>query len=496
MGQARYDVVIRDATIVDGTGTPGHTGDVAILDDRIAVVGRVAPEEALTVLDANGLTLSPGFIDVHAHDDFAVFLYAEMACKVLQGVTTTIVGNCGFGAAPFPAAGLFQRAFHPGEEVEPWDGYRGYFERLDSDPPSLNVGALVGHGTLRLTAMGNAARPPSDGELERMGADLDEGLEAGALGLSSGLVYEPGRHATTAELVTLSSRMQGTGALYATHMRDEGGGLLDSVAEAIEIGERAGVPVQISHHKASGRRNWGRVRESLGLIETARARGVDVTADQYPYTAASTILAAIVQNDALGDGGRMGSLEPHEVVIASTPTHPEWEGSSLEELARRFGVEASEAARRVLDAEGSATVVLHLMDEQDVQTVLRHPSTMIGSDGLPTLRGRPHPRLYGTFPRVLGRYARELGVLSLEQAVHRMTGLPAAKFGLRDRGTVREGAFADLVLFDPGTIEDLATYDDPHRSPRGIARVFVNGAQVACDGEHTGARPGRALRRP
>jgi dihydroorotase/N-acyl-D-amino-acid deacylase len=330
-------------------------------------------------------------------------------------------------------------------------------------------------------------------EMARMKAAVIEGIDAGALGLSSGLIYDPGRFATTDELVELASLLRGTGALYATHMRDESVGLLGAVREAIAVGERAGVPVQISHHKASGRTAWGLVRESLRLIVAARARGVAVHADQYPYTAASTVLAAVFR-DGRFDGG-IGALEPGDVVIASAARHPEWEGRTVAAIAATLGCGAEAAAERVLRDEPEATVVVHCMREDDVQTVLRHPTTMIGSDGLPTLEGKPHPRLYGTFARVLGRYARELGVLSLADAVHRMTGLPASVFGLAGRGVLRRGAFADLVLFDPERIIDRGTFEDPHRQPDGIDAVFVNGVQVVADGRPTGSRPGRVLRR-
>jgi N-acyl-D-aspartate/D-glutamate deacylase len=276
-------------------------------------------------------------------------------------------------------------------------------------------------------------------------------------------------------------------------MRNEGAGLLDAVAEAIEIGERGGVPVQISHHKASGPASWGLVTKSLALIEAARARGVDVTADQYPYTAGSTSLFAVVQN---AEEGTAGPADWSTVVVASTPRHPEWEGHSIEVLASELEREPLDAAKAIVDAEGyGAVVVMHSMCEDDVRTVMTHPTTMIGSDGIPTLTGKPHPRLYGTFAKVLGRYVRDERVLTLEQAVHRMTGLPAAKFGLRDRGVIAEGMAADLVAFDPAAIADVATYEAPRRHPAGIHAVWVNGVRVFDSGSHTGARPGRALRR-
>jgi N-acyl-D-aspartate/D-glutamate deacylase len=422
-----------------------------------------------------------------------------MDFKVMQGVTTDVVGNCGMGAAPFDVANAMFRSLHGDARLAEWKGYRGYLETVDRNPSSLNVAVLVGHGTVRYAAMGNAPREPGAHELAAMRAAVREGIEAGAVGLSTGLIYEPGRYARTEEIIELAREMaRAGGGLYASHMRNEAGGLLDSVRETIRIGEEAGVPVEISHHKASGRDNWGRVRDSLSLIEQARARGVDVTADQYPYTSGSTVLAAVIQNCALddgSDGGGLGHVAPEQVLFASTPKHPKWEGLTLRDLCQRWNAAPRAAAERVLTEEGAgAVVVVGTMDEADVRTVMRHPSTMIGSDGL-AMGSRPHPRLYGAFPRVLGRYAREAGLLTLEDAVHRMTGMAAVKFRLSDRGLVREGFFADLVIFDPAKIIDTATYEDPKRYPEGLSHVIVNGAVVVRDGRHTGSRPGRALRR-
>jgi len=491
----RHEVVVRNARVYDGRGGPAVEADVAVADGRIAAVGSVEGDADIEI-DAAGLALCPGFIDVHTHDDFAAVLHPDMAFKLLGGVTTCVVGNCGMGAAPFAAAAGMAQAFHPGRELPGWEGYAGYLDHLDAHPPALHVAALVGHGTLRLDAMGGARREPTAAEMQTMKDGLHEGLEAGAVGLSTGLIYEPGRHARTDEIVELAAEMAGTGALYATHMRDEGRRLLESVAEAVEIGERAGVPVQISHHKASGRESWGRVRESLALIESAQARGLDVHADQYPYTAGSTILAAIAQNDGFrGRAGGVGAVEPGDVVIASTRAHPQWEGRSIADFAAEWSLSGADAADRVLAEEPLATIVMHSMSEDDVQTVMRHPSTMIGSDGIPSIEGRPHPRLYGTFARVLGHYARDLGVFPLAEAVHRMTGFPARKFGLRDRGEVREGAWADLVVFDPDRVIDVGTYEDPKRPPAGIAHVLVAGRHAVANGVQTPERAGRSLRR-
>src|SRR4051812_26342362 len=392
-GRPTHDLIIRDVLMYDGKGGAPHRGDLAVDGDRIAAAGSV-PGSAKETVNGSGLALAPGFIDVHTHDDFAALVYPDMSFKTAGGVTTCVVGNCGMGAAPWAAATLMARALHP-DPLPQWNGYRGYREQLEAQPAGVNVAMLIGHGTARLAAMGTDARDPTGGEMQAMKDILSEGLDAGAAGLSSGLIYDPGRYARTQELVELASLMRGTGALYATHMRDEGTGLLNSVGEAIAIGEQAGVPVQISHHKASGRAAWGLVTQSLALIEQAQARGLDVHADQYPYTAGSTILSAIFRE------GSFGVVGPESVVIASTAAHHDWEGRSIAALAAEMRCDPIEAATRVLSQESGATVIIHTMCEEDVRTVMRHPSTMIGSDGLPTLAGKPHPRLYGSFARVL-----------------------------------------------------------------------------------------------
>ena len=511
------DLLIRGATLYDGTGGPARRADVAVTGSRIEAVGdeaatagadragvnragarRAGVDRAGIEIDGRGLALAPGFIDVHSHDDFAVFLMPDMDFKLAQGVTTDVVGNCGLGAAPFGPARRYLGFFgadHQEAALPSWDTYGEYLDAVDARPPSLNVAVLVGHGTVRLDAMGNERRAPSAPEMARMLDTLAEGLEAGCVGYSTGLIYEPGRYCESDELVSLARLMSGTGAVYASHMRNEAEHLLDAVAETIAIGEEGGVPVQISHHKASGTSAWGMVKGSLAMIEEARARGVDVTADQYPYTAGSTSLFAVLQNYEEGTAG-VGAVDWSRIVLASAPRHPDLEGRSVAALAAASGVDPVEAARRTVDAEGyGAVVVIHSMSEDDVRTVMAHPSTMIGSDGIPTVGGKPHPRLYGTFARVLGHYARDEALLTLEAAVHRMTGMPAAKFGLEGRGVIEPGAWADLVLFDPATIADVATYEAPRRHAAGIRGVWVNGTAVVRDGVHTGERPGRALRR-
>jgi N-acyl-D-aspartate/D-glutamate deacylase len=496
--ETTFELIVRGATVFDGSGAAGVRADVGVRGERIAAVGADLPGAAAREVDARGLALAPGFIDVHSHDDFAVLLQPEMPFKVLQGVTTDIVGNCGSGVVPFEAGLRRFRRLHPDANPGPWASLAEYMARVEDAHPALNVAVLVGHGSLRAGAMGLEQRPPSASELDRMRGWLREGLQAGAVGLSTGLVYEPGRYAATEEIIELAREVAPFGGVYATHMRNEASHLLDSVREAITIGEQAGVAVEISHHKASGASNWGRTVDSLALIDAARGRGLDVTADQYPYTAGSTSLFAVVQNGAFtpGASGGMGEIPPEGVLVASAPRHPAYEGQTIAELMEAWGQTAEGTANRLLDEEGEALfVVTFTMDEQDVRRVLAYPATMIGSDGVPAVGGKPHPRLWNCFARVLGHYVREQPVLDLPTAVHKMTGLPARKFHLHDRGEIRAGAVADMVVFDPARIEDVGTYADPSRPPRGMVAVFVGGIEVAREGSLTGARPGRVVRR-
>ncbi len=495
---APYDVLLRGAEVYDGLGSPPVQADIAFAGDRIAALGSLDAARATLDIDATGLSVAPGFIDAHTHDDLAALNQPDMGFKLLGGVTTCVVGNCGFGAAPFKEAMQLFDGLTPGLSVPHYDGHAGYAATVETVRPGVNIAALAGHGTLRLAAMGTADRQPEERELQHMKDALGEALDAGVFGLSSGLIYVPGRYSQTSELIELASDMRDSGALYATHMRDEGDGLLASVAEAIDIGEQAQVPVQISHHKASGRANWGRVTESLKLIELAQARGLDVHCDQYPYTAGSTILVAIIENGAFTGSaqGGIGTVGADDVVIAGAPGHPQWEGRTVAALAAEFGIPARAAALRVVEHAPGTTAIIHMMSEDDVQQVLRHPSTMIGSDGIPTVGGRPHLRLYNSFARVLGHYSRDLGVLSMADAIYRMTGFTANKFGLNGRGRIEIGAFADAVVFDAETLIDQGTFENPNRYPAGIVDVFVNGVASVRAGVSQTARAGRMLRRP
>lgn len=488
-----FDLIIRGGIVYDGTGSDGERADIGVNSYRIALVGDASSAEAAITIDARDHAVAPGFIDVHAHDDALIFEEPNMIGKSMQGVTTVINGNCGSGVVPMSVS---RRTAEAGV-LPQWDSYSEYFAAIEHQPPSINAASLVGYGTLRAGALGSPAesRAPAEGELAQMRAWLRDGLEAGAVGLSTGLIYEPGRYSTTDQIVELARECADYGALYTSHVRGEGETLLEAHAEAIEIGRRAGIRVQISHHKASGKPFWGRVHDSLAQIEAARAAGDDVTADQYPYTAGSTRLFAIIQNGWFAGGDGDAELEGADVRLASVPGHPEWEGLNIEQLQDRWDLPTDQAAQRVVDEAGDAVIaILFSMAEDDVRTVLQHPSTMIGTDGI-GWGSKPHPRHFGSYPRILGHYVRDEGLLTLPEAIHKMTGMAAAKFDLPGRGAIREGALADLVVFDPAAVAERSSYDEPRQAPRGMPHVIVNGVPVVRDGVHTQARAGRVVRR-
>ena len=484
-----YDLIIRNASIYDGTGSDSFKNDLGISGDRITKLGTIpSTASANEIIVAEGLAISPGFIDVHSHDDWLVFSEPTMDGKVMQGVTTVVNGNCGWGVHPQSAA----RTPPDDSPVPVWNSYKDYFKVLAERPPSVNVAMLAGFGPLRAGAIGSASeeRPASDSELAQMCTWMREAMEAGCVGMSTGLVYEPDRYASLEEIATVARELKPFNGLYASHVRDEGETLLEAHAEAIEIGQRAGIRVQISHHKAQGQQWWGKVHDSLKQIERAQASGIDVTADQYPYIASSTRLAAMKQNGQFDSG-----VEIPKVLLAAVPDHAEWEGRSLEDLALEWDIPIDQTVDRILHQAGDGVFAVRFaINEEDVRAVLKHPSTMIGSDGL-GYGSKPHPRHFGTFPRVLGHYARNEEVLSMKDAIHKMTGMPAAKFNLIDRGIIRENAFADLVIFDPLTIIDRATYENPRQNPTGIPWVIVNGSITVRDSIHTGALAGYGIRR-
>ncbi len=485
---AEFDLIIRNGNIINGTGAPAFSGDVAVRDRRIAAVGGKIDGEAAREIDAAGLAVAPGFIDVHAHDDDAV-ISTCMDFKLMQGVTTDIVGNCGAGMAPrdpdrppMPGVNVVLGASHEGD----WQTFGEYMDAVDRADLAVNAGCFIPHGAVRYFALGTERREPDEAELARMRDAVAEGMAAGALGLSTGLIYPPGAYAKTKEIIALAKVAAEHGGVYMTHMRDEGERLLEAIEEAVRIAREAGLPLEISHHKAAGRDNWGKTEQSIALIEKERESGVDINFDAYPYTAGSTILAVMARRPEAG---------PENVIVSSIRDKPEYEGKTLAQVAQMLGVPPDEAAQRVLDADPSAVGVFFMMDEADVRRVLAHPLCMIGSDGIPSPTGKPHPRLYGTFPRVLGTYVREERLFSLEEAVRKMTSLPARRMNLAGRGELREDLAADIVVFDPDTITDRATYQNPRKYPAGIEYVIVNGEIAAERGVQTAARSGRLLRR-
>ena len=488
-----YDLIIRNGSIIDGTGAPARPGDIAITGDRIEAVGAVSGT-AKHEIDARALAVAPGFIDVHAHDDAAVIRDPRVDFKIMQGVTTDVVGNCGAGVAPandtFRAE--YEKSLGPilGESSIPWNTTAEYFAAVDEARPACNIAAYVPHGVLRFNVLGMEKREPAHAEMQHMQALLEEGMQAGAIGMSSGLVYVPGTFAKTPELVELAKVAAKYGGIYTSHIRNESVVLLGAVAEAIEIGEQSGCAVQLSHHKSAGAPAYGLTKQSLPLIAEARARGVDVTIDVYPYVASSSGLAAMFRL------GGDAAFEAAPAIIGSVKyNHEKYEGRYISDIAADLDLSIGDAVRKILhDEDNSPSVIMFIMDEADVRRVVMDAHAMIGSDGLPS-GGKPHPRLYGTMARVLEKYVREEGVLPLEEAVRKMTSLPARKHLLRDRGVLQPGAFADIVVFDPQTIADIATYTEPRQYPAGIQHVVVNGAVTVESGRQTDARAGRMLRR-
>jgi len=477
---------IRDVMILDGTGGSAVAGDVGIDDEgRVAEMGSVGA--AMSDFDGAGMTLAPGFVDVHTHDDGALVTQPDLAFKLSQGCTSLVIGNCGFSA--FPAVPGRRSRDLLGLQAS-WSDLDGFARVVERGRPACNAVALVGHNTVRSLVMGEERRQPTAAELAAMASHVQAAMSQGACGFSTGLVYQPGRYSSTEELISLARQVAPFGGVYATHMRNEADRLTEATDEALRISAEAGVALQISHHKAAGRRNWGRVAASLAKIDAATAAGADVTLDVYPYTAGS---GPMIQYFDLDDP----DPELAAVIrLASCPAFPELEGRMLVDVAAETGMDLAETVRHVLTApDGDRTVCIQfVLDEADVVANLGHEAVMIGSDGIPDERGLPHPRLYGTFPRVLGRYVREQSVLTLAAAVRRMTSLPCDRFGLDGRGRVRPGDWADLVLFDPEVVADTATYDDPRREAVGIGAVWVNGELALVRGRHTGVGAGRLLR--
>jgi len=484
----RYDLLIRDATVVDGTRAPRYRASIGIRDGKIASIGDLRQARADQELDAAGKIAAPGFIDAHTHDDRLMLSAPDMAPKVSQGVTTVVAGNCGVSLAPAPR-GVPGSPGVPGTVIPPLDlmdsegdwfrfrRFADYVEELRARPAATNCALLVGHTMLRVQTLDDPGKPASPAEISRMRDLADEALAAGAIGVSTGLYYEPARAAPTEEVIEVCRPLTARKGIYCTHMRDEADRVVDSLEETFRIGRELGVPVVVSHHKVTGKPNHGRSAETLPIIERAM-RSQPIGLDCYPYCASSTILSF----------SRVGPAS--KVMVTWSKPHPEFSGADLKEIAAKLGLGIEQTVQKLLPAGA----IYFSMDEADVQRILSFEHTMIGSDGLPH-DAAPHPRLWGTFPRVLGHYCRALSLFPLETAVYKMTGLTAKTFGLAGRGVLKEGFAADLVLFDAQEVDEAATFAKPIQAAKGIDTVIVNGAAVWRHGRPTGARPGRVLAR-
>ena len=505
--QTPYDVILRNGRIVDGTGSPWYRADVAIRGGEIVRIAPSITDPARRVIDVAGQVVAPGFIDVHSHGGSNIFGVPTADNYIRQGVTTLIAGPDGSSALP----------------LRPW------FDSLASLPKTLNMGSMVGQGTIRTRVIGQVDRAPTPAELNQMRQLVEQAMLDGAMGLSTGLFYVPGTFTPTEEVIELAKVAARYGGFHKSHMRDEASRVVESVRETIRIGEEGGLPTQITHHKVVGPGYWGASVETLKLVDEARARGVDVTIDQYPYTASSTsVQAALLPAWAL-EGGmaatrerlarpadrarirqetakiielERGGGDPKNVVISSCSWDASMAGKTLADVTRMRGMEvnfenAAEAAMWITE-QGGCQGVFHAINEEDLVRILRHPATMIASDGDIVVFGRaqPHPRSYGTFARVLSEYVREQGVLTLEDAVQKMTSLPAQRTGLQDRGVLRPGMKADVAVFDPARVRDAATFEQPHQYAEGFSYVLVNGEVVVDGGRVTSARPGQVLYGP
>ena len=538
-----FDLLLRGGTVVDGTGAPSRRADVGVLGDRILAIDDLSVVDGADVgqlIDAAGLVVAPGFVDPHGHSDGSLFVDGGLASHLRQGYTTQLSGNCGETLAPITDVGreLIELSLRPNRLTARWRTFGEYLDAVEGESLGLNVAFLVGHGTVRGAVLGAEAEVASESERSAMVGEVEAAMDAGAFGLSTGLIYAPGVHADPDEIAALVGAATRRGGLYATHMRNEGAGVFASLAESIatiRAARDSGAVeprLQVSHLKCGARAVWGRAHEAIAMLERARTDGLDVAADQYPYTAAATTLTTILPPSLLGLGVQdcLAALGDHEVrdrVIAEmergisgwknvttdpgwagirisfAASHPEWAGRSLAELGEEMDADPADIALDVLvDDLLDVSVVIDCMDDGDVQTILAVPWVGVCTDaegrrpGHPILdAGRPHPRTYGTTARVLGTYVRERGTLGLETAVAKLSGVPAARLGLRDRGVLREGAFADLVAFDPLTVADDATYEQPSRHPVGIQHVVVNGRVAVLEGQETGERAGRLLRR-
>lgn len=521
-------LVIRNGKIIDGAGNPWYKADLEIAAEKISHIRKTSTLKGKTI-DASGCIVAPGFIDIHSHSDLNILVNPKAESKIRQGVTTEVFPNCGSGAAPLKgvAVELVKDELKDLGLTLNWSTMAEYMRRIERKGIALNVALLIPHGTLRACILGLDDRKPTEKKMKDMKALTEQCMRQGAFGMCTGLRYVPGSYAETSEVVELLRVVGKYGGFYASHVRDEGdrGTYPAAIAEAVEIGEKAGIPVEISHLKALGKRAWGKVKDALKIIDDARARGVDATCDMYPYNASGTGFMAWIPKWS-HEGGfdkfteRLKNPElrrkiveetrsvlddrggPERAVLTRYPPNREYEGKTLKEISQmRSKGPVDVILDLIVESKGETPVVNFNMQDEDVETVMKHPAVMFGTDGYSLApygilsRGKPHPRSYGTYPRVLGRYVREKNLLTIEEAIRKMTSLPAQKLGLQDRGLIKEGMYADIAVFNPETVRDNATFTDPHQYPDGVEYVIVNGTIVVEKGEHTGALPGKVLRK-
>jgi N-acyl-D-amino-acid deacylase len=523
-----FDLLIKNGMIVDGTGNPWFRGNIGIKNEKITKISR-ASAKAKRIIDAEGLIVAPGFIDMHAHDDLIFFLDTYNKPKLQQGITTIVSGNCGISAAPIDnkTSNLLKPyLFSSAKYVKlDWNHYSTYLDRIERlGHLGTNFIGLIGHGTLRIAVMGMKNRVPTKEELNKMKNLLAQSMKEGAFGISTGLIYPPGVYAKTEELIELSKVVARYGGIYATHMRDEGDHLSEAVQEVIKIGREAKVPVEISHYKICGKSNWGKLEDTLRIIEEARAQGIDITMDSYPYTAGSTYLSALLP-PFTHEGGEKKLKERckdpkmrikikrfieertdwqnlikqagwENIILSYSIDHPELIGNTISKISETYKKDPFNILFDIISKDGNnAQIIIFMMNEEDVKKAISHQYTMIGTDGIDEGVGIPHPRSYGTFPRVIRIYARNEKIISIEDAIRKMSSLPAQKLGIKDRGLLREGFWADIVIFDPNKIIDRATYQEPRNSPEGIEYVIVNGTISIRNGKLTKEKGGRILRK-
>jgi len=511
-----YELIIKNGYIVNGSGNPWYKADIGIKNGKIATVGCINEKDGDHLINAKGLIICPGFIDLHNHSDLNILARPFCESHIMQGITTAVVGNCGWSMAPINHMHLsdLQEYFAPFllsnfDYGWQWSSLEEYYRKVEKNPIAINLVPLVAHGTIRIAVKGFSREPATIEEINKMKFLLRQSLQEGAFGMSTGLAYPPGCYSTTAELMELCNELRDFGRVYASHIRNEGRDLVESVQEAIEIGRKNNIPVQISHHKAKGKSNWGKVTHTLRMLEQERSKGLEIGCDVYPYKAGSTTITSILPNWVL-EGGILKMLERlkddeqrkkikrsfmenniregndikdagFEGIFIASSENQEYEGMSIGEIIKRkkrLNRPFEAMFDLILELKGNATVNKFFMDEGDMQFVLTHPLSAIVTDSwatAPCAKGKPHPRAYGTFPRVLGKYVREKRIIRLEEAIRKMTSYPASIMRIRERGLLHQGYWADIVIFDPNTILDRATYQYPHQYPSGIHYVIVNG---------------------